>query len=47
MRDQEVILAEGLRGLGEDGGRASHEVWESEGARESVGLWLARNTKAH
>jgi SWI/SNF-related matrix-associated actin-dependent regulator of chromatin subfamily D len=47
MRDQEVILAEGLRGLGEDGGRASHEVWESEGARESVGLRLARNTKAH
>lgn len=49
QRDLEVILAEATRGGGEDatneefrrGGREG--VWGSELARESVGLWLARN----
>lgn len=51
QRDLEVILAEATRGGGED---ATNEewrrggpdgVWGSELARESVGLWLARNSK--
>ena len=54
----EVILAEATRGggsggLGEEG--ASEEwrkggeggLWGSQVARESVGLWLARQSKAH
>lgn len=53
QRDLEVVLAEATRGGGEDatgeefrrGGRDG--VWGSELARESVGLWLARNSKAH
>ncbi|KAI5358140.1 Putative SWIB/MDM2 domain-containing protein [Septoria linicola] len=52
QRDLEVILAEATRGGGEDatneefrrGGKDG--VWGSELARESVGLWLARNQKA-
>ena len=53
QRDLEIILAEATRGGGEDatneefrrGGRDG--VWGSELARESVGLWLARNSKPH
>lgn len=58
QRDLEVILAEATRGggsggLGEEG--ASEEwrkggeggLWGSQVARESVGLWLARQSKAH
>lgn len=53
QRDLEIILAEATRGGGEDatneefrrGGREG--VWGSELARESVGLWLARNSKTH
>lgn len=53
MRDQDVIFAESTRGGGEDapgelyrrGGKDG--LWDSQVARESVGLWLARNTKAH
>jgi len=52
QRDLEVILAESARGGGEDttneefrrGGKDG--VWGSDLARESVGLWLARNSKA-
>lgn len=52
QRDLEVILAEATRGGGEDatneefrrGGRDG--VWGSELARESVGLWLARNNQS-
>ena len=53
MRDQEVILAENMRGGGDDGpgelySRGGKEgLWASQQAQESVGLWLARNTKAH
>lgn len=54
QRDLEVILAEATRGGGEDAGgeewrRGGMEgVWGSDVARESVGLWLARNgSKAH
>lgn len=51
QRDLEVILAEATRGGGEDatneefrrGGKDG--VWGTELARESVGLWLARNQK--
>ncbi|KAF2169338.1 hypothetical protein M409DRAFT_52590 [Zasmidium cellare ATCC 36951] len=51
QRDLEVILAEATRGGGEDatneefrrGGRDG--VWGSELAKESVGLWLARNNQ--
>lgn len=49
-RDREVVLAEGLRGGGEEEyyARGTKEgVWRSQAANESVGLWLARNTKAH
>lgn len=49
-RDREVVLAEGLRGGGEEEyyGRGTKEgIWSSQSANESVGLWLARNTKAH
>ena len=53
MRDQDVILAESTRGGGEDapgelyrrGGKDG--LWDSQQAHESVGLWLARNTKSH
>ncbi|EGP92514.1 SWI/SNF complex protein [Zymoseptoria tritici IPO323] len=53
QRDLEVILAEATRGGGEDangeefrrGGKEG--VWGTDLAKESVGLWLARNTKAH
>jgi SWI/SNF-related matrix-associated actin-dependent regulator of chromatin subfamily D len=53
QRDLEAILAEATHGGGEDatneefrrGGKDS--VWGSELARESVGLWLARNQKVH
>ncbi|KAF2001917.1 hypothetical protein P154DRAFT_521378 [Amniculicola lignicola CBS 123094] len=52
-RDLEVLLGEAMRGGGEDasgeewkkGGEGS--VWDSETARESVGLWLARQGKGH
>lgn len=48
-RDLEVILAEAVRGGGEDGEQwrkgGQDGVWGSEVARESVGLWLARNQK--
>ncbi|WPG99970.1 Hypothetical protein R9X50_00279400 [Acrodontium crateriforme] len=58
QRDLEVVLAEGMRGGGEDAnglGGTGEEwrrggdqgVWGSQLAKESVGLWLARNTKAH
>ena len=51
MRDQDVIFAESMRGGGEDapgelyrrGGKDG--LWDSQVARESVGLWLARNGK--
>lgn len=53
MRDQDVIFAESMRGGGEDapgelyrrGGKDG--LWDSQVARESVGLWLARNAKGH
>jgi SWI/SNF-related matrix-associated actin-dependent regulator of chromatin subfamily D len=53
IRDQDVILAEGLRGGGEEGsgelhGKGGKEgLWGTQQAQESVGLFLARNTKAH
>lgn len=55
-RDLEVIMGEATRGGGgEDGGAVGEEwryggengVWGGEGAREAVGLWLARGGKAH
>jgi len=51
QRDLEVILAEATRGGGEEGmseewRRGGNDgVWGSQQARESVGLWLARNGK--
>ncbi|KAK5175868.1 SWI/SNF and RSC complex subunit Ssr3 [Saxophila tyrrhenica] len=53
QRDQEVILAENMRGGGDDGPGEFHSrggtegLWGTKQAHESVGLWLARNTKAH
>ena len=53
QRDLEVIMAEATRGGGEDGSgeewrRGGQDgVWGSQLARESVGMWLARNSKAH
>lgn len=53
IRDQDVILAENLRGGGEEGpgefyGKGGNDgLWGTQQAQESVGLWLARNTKAH
>lgn len=53
QRDLEVILAEAGRGAGEEGYAGeefrrggSESVWAGSQARESVGLWLARQ-KAH
>ena len=51
QRDLEVILAEATRGGGEDATNeefrrgGSDGVWGSDLAKESVSLWLARNTK--
>jgi SWI/SNF-related matrix-associated actin-dependent regulator of chromatin subfamily D len=53
QRDLEVILAEATRGGGEDGGSEEWRrggkdgVWGSKLAQESVGLYLARNTKPY
>ena len=54
QRDLEVVLAEATRGGGEDGGAGEEfrrggveGVWGSQMARESVGLLLARASKAH
>ncbi|KAF2243637.1 hypothetical protein BU26DRAFT_106187 [Trematosphaeria pertusa] len=49
-RDLEVLLGDASRGGGEDGSNEEWKrggadgVWGSEVARESVALWLARNT---
>lgn len=50
QRDLEMVLAEGMRGGGVEEGEEWRRggkggVWGGEGARESVGLWLARNAK--
>jgi len=54
QRDLEILLAEGGRGAGDEGyageefrrgGESS--VWAGHLARESVGLWLARQKAAH
>ena len=52
-RDLEVVMAEAGRGGGEDAAGEGFRrgggdgVWGSGLARESVGLWLARNSKAY
>lgn len=49
QRDLEVVLAESGRGAGEEGSVGEElrrsGVWGGKGARESVGAWLARNSK--